>query len=211
MKSIFAFGLTLVLVATTVRGQNTMQALFAGNAKLTFLGADFTHAKFVGASGFSDPGTIKSQHIKSWNSLLVLEPKKFSLQGPFKIKDDSRYETQIDDMTRINEDTDVESNITEEQHTLAEDDVRKFVGSYKFSPSDGVGIVYVAENLDKNKEEFTAWVTFLDLASGKVIYTERVVSKPGGFGFRNYWAGAIYKLNKSIESKYYKQWAKQFK
>ncbi len=211
IKKIYLILGILLLAATGVKAQNTMQGLFAGNTKLTFLGIDFTNAKYVGAAGFTDPSSIKNQHIKSWNSLLVLEPKKFSLQGPFKIKDDSMYATDIDDVTRINAAAEVESNITEEQHLLTEADVNRIVSKYKFTPSDGVGVVYVAENLDKNKEEFTAWVTFIDLAAGKVIYTERLVSKPGGFGFRNYWAGAVYKVNKLIESKYYKQWTKQFK
>lgn len=201
----------LLLPAAGTKAQNTMQGLFAGNTKLTFLGVDFTHAKYVGAAGFTDPSAIKNQHIKSWNSLLVLEPKKFSLQGAFKIKDDRNYETNINDLTRINTAVEVEPNITEEQHLLTEADIKKIVSTYKLAPSDGVGIAYIAENLDKNKEEFTVWVTFIDLAARKVLYTERLVGKPGGFGFRNYWAGGIYKVNKLIESKYYKQWAGQFK
>ncbi len=201
----------LLLPAAGTKAQNTMQGLFAGNTKLTFLGVDFTHAKYVGAAGFTDPSAIKNQHIKSWNSLLVLEPKKFSLQGAFKIKDDRNYETNINDLTRINTAVEVEPNITEEQHLLTEADIKKIVSTYKLAPSDGVGIAYIAENLDKNKEEFTVWVTFIDLATRKVLYTERLVGKPGGFGFRNYWAGGIYKVNKLIESKYYKQWAGQFK
>lgn len=210
MKRLYVVMLTMMLGVTGTQAQNTLQGVFSGNTKLTFLGTDFTSAKYVGAAGFTDPNAIKEQHIKSWNSLLVLEPKKFSLQGPFKIKDDSKYETNIDDLTRINKDTDVESNITDAQHLLTEGDITKKVAGYKLAPSEGVGIAYIAENLDKDKEEFTVWVTFIDLATKKVLHTERLVAKPGGFGFRNYWAGAIYKVNKMIESKYYKQWAKQF-
>jgi hypothetical protein len=210
MKRLLTLSLAIVGIVSVVNAQSAMKDLFAGNAKLTFLGVDFTHAKFVGAAGFMDTDAIKNQHIKSWNSLLVLEPKKFSLQEPFKIKDPAKYETSIEDLTRINGAVDVAGNLTESQHTLSEADVKKIVGAYKLTPSEGVGVVYVAENLDKNKEEFTAWVTFIDLSARKVLHTERMVSKPGGFGFRNFWAGAIYKLNKSIESKYYKQWAKQF-
>lgn len=211
MKRFLTLCFSLFFLATLTKAQNTMQALFAGNAKLTFLGTDFTHTKFVGAAGFPDPAAIKNQHIKSWNSLLVLEPKKFSLQSAFKIKDTTRYETNIDDLTRINLNADVESNLTETPQTLTEADVKKIVAGYQLSPNEGVGIAYIAENMDKNKEEMSLWVTFIDLGSKKVLHTERVTGKAGGFGLRNYWAGAIYKVNKSIESKYYKQWEKQFK
>jgi len=209
-KRIQRLVLLLLLFATAAQAQNTMQALFAGNVKLTFLGVDFTRAKYVGAEGFTDPAAIQNQHIKSWNSLLVLEPKKFSLQKAFKITDESKYETNIDELSRVNGKVAVESNITDSPHTLTEGDVAKMVSAYKPQSTEGVGIVYIAENLNKTAEEFTAWVTFIDMSNRKVLHTERVVVKPGGFGFRNYWAGAIYKVNKAIESKYYKQWKKQF-
>jgi hypothetical protein len=210
MKRLYTV-LAFLFLMTAAQAQNSLQGLFSGTTKLTFLGTDFTNAKYVGAVGFMDPVAIKNQHIKSWNSLLVLEPKKFSLQKPFKIKDESLYETNVDDLTRVNTNADVEGNITDAQHSLSEADVKRIVSGYKLAPSEGVGLAYIAENLDKDREEFTAWVTFIDLGTKSVLHTERIVSKPGGFGFRNYWAGAIYKLNKQIESKYYKQWAKQFK
>ncbi|GAA4434995.1 hypothetical protein GCM10023091_10720 [Ravibacter arvi] len=211
MKNLRLLLLLFVFGTSVTYAQNTMQGLFAGNTKLTFLGTDFTKAKFVGAAGFTDPNAIKNQHIKSWNSLLVLEPKKFSLQGAFRISDPARYETNIDDLTRINQSVEVDANIAEKQHQIPEAEVDRIVSAYKLAPNEGVGIVYIAENLDKNAEEFTVWVTFIDLATRKVLLKEHVIAKPGGFGFRNYWAGAIYKVNKAIETKYYKIWAQKFK
>ncbi len=211
MKKYQLLAVVLLITTTTLPAQNTMQALFAGNVKLTFLGVDFTRAKYVGADGFTDPAAIENQHIKSWNSLLVLEPNKYSLQKAFKIKDESLYETNIDEVTRINTQAKVEPNITETPHSLTEADVAKMVSAYQPQSSEGVGIVYIAENLNKNAQEFTVWVTFLDMSNRKVLHTERIVAKPGGFGFRNYWAGAVYKVNKAIESKLYKQWSKQFR
>ncbi len=197
--------------ATAVFGQNKMQALFAGNDKLTFLGVDFTQAHYVGPEAFPDPGVIQNGHIKSWNSLLVLEPKKYSLQAPFKIKNSDQYETSIDDMTRINTKAEVESNITDTPQELTEAAVRKIASGYTLGPKEGVGVVYLAENLDKRAEKFTVWVVFVDLSSRQVLYTERIEGKPGGFGLRNYWAGGISSINKAIASTYYKKWAKQFR
>jgi hypothetical protein len=69
----------------------------------------------------------------------------------------------------------------------------------------------VVESLNKNAEKLVAWVTFIDLATKKVIHTEKVEGKAGGFGFRNYWAGGVYKINQEIDKNLYKKWSKSFK
>ena len=203
----------LFVIALFFAGQvsaQTLSDLFAGNAKLVFLGLDLTQAKFIGRAGFVDPVAIKNQHITSWNNLIEFEPKKFSLQEPFKLKAD-QYETKVGDMIKLNESVDVKDNITEDAYVINEDQVKKSVSKYSLSVKDGIGIVYVVESLNKNAEKLFAWVTFIDLKTKKVLYTEKVEGSAGGFGFRNYWAGGVYKINKAIDSKYYKQWSKTLK
>lgn len=203
----------LFVVALFFAGQasaQTLSDLFAGKAKLTFLGLDFTQAKYIGRAGFVDPIAIKNQHITSWNNLIEFEPKKFSLQEAFKLKPDM-YQTKVADMIKLNESAEVKDNITEDAYVITEDQVKKSVSKYSLSEKDGIGIVYVVESLNKNAEKLFAWVTFIDLKSKKVLYTEKLEGAAGGFGFRNYWAGGVYKINKSIDSKYYKQWSKTLK
>ncbi|WP_159474061.1 hypothetical protein [Dyadobacter sp. 3J3] len=203
----------LFLIALFFAGQvsaQTLSDLFAGNAKLTFLGLDFTQAKFIGRLGFVDPVAIKNQHITSWNDLIEYEPKKFSLQDAFKLKPEM-YQSKVSDMVKLNESVDVKGNITEDEYVITEDQVKKSVSKYSLSVKDGIGIVYVVESLNKKAEKLFAWVTFIDLKTKKVLYTEKLEGSAGGFGFRNYWAGGVYKINKSIDSKYYKQWSKTLK
>jgi hypothetical protein len=203
----------LFVVALFFAGQasaQTLSDLFAGNAKLTFLGLDFTQAKFIGRLGFVDPVAIKNQHITSWNDLIEYEPKKFSLQDAFNLKPEM-YQSKVSDMVKLNESVDVKGNITEDEYQITEDQVKKSVSKYSLSVKDGIGIVYVVESLNKKAEKLFAWVTFIDLKSKKVLYTERVEGSAGGFGFRNYWAGGVYKINKAIDSKYYKLWSKTLK
>lgn len=203
-----SFILTALLVSSQLFAQSTMADLFNGKANVVFLGVDFTHAKYVGKAGFTDPTAIKNQHINSWNLLIEAEPKKFSLEKPLKLKSD-QYQSKVEDMVAFNKSAEVEGNITEEAHTITEDQVKKAVAGYNLSEKSGIGVVYIAENLSKTDERLTAWVTFIDLSTKKVIYTEHMEGKAGGFGFRNYWAGAVYNLNKEIGSNY-KKWSKQF-
>lgn len=200
----------LLIIAGQVSAQSTLSDLFAGKAKLVFLGLDFTQAKYVGKLGFTDPSAIKNQHMVSWNSLIEYEPKKFSLQEAFKLKDD-QYKSKTTDMIKLNESVNVADNITEDDYTITEAQVKKSVSKYSLSEKDGIGIVYVVESMNKKTEKLYAWVTFIDLSTKKVLYTEKIEGAAGGFGFRNYWAGGVYKINKAIDSKYYKQWSKTLK
>lgn len=190
--------------------ENTMADLFNGKAKLTFLGLDFTQAKYVGRVGFTDPNAIQNQHMVSWNNLIEMEPKKFSLQKAFNLKDD-QYASKVEDMVKFNKSANVADNITETEATLTEDQVKKAVSKYSLSEKDGIGVVYVVESLSKTAEKLTVWVTFIDLSTKKVLHTEKVEGKAGGFGFRNYWAGGVYKVNEAIDSKLYKKWSKAYK
>lgn len=209
MKKLFYFLLFVPFAFTPASAQQSMADIFSGKAKVTYLGLDLTQAKYIGKIGFTDPAAIKNQHAVSWNLLLTQEPKKFSLQDPLKLKSDN-YTTNVDDMVANNKDIDVEKNITDDPYSITEDDVKKSVSKYKLSVKDGIGVVYVVESLSKTDEKMTAWVTFIDLTTKKVLYTEKIEGKAGGFGFRNYWAGAVYNVNKAISSKYYKVWSKKF-
>ncbi len=205
--ALFIFAL---MASTHIFAQNTMSDLFAGKAKLIFLGLDFTQAKYIGKIGFTDAGAIKNQHMVSWNTLIEAEPKKFSLQKAFNLKDD-QYASKVDDMIKLNKSVDVEGNITNDAYTITEDQVKKSVSKYALSEKDGIGLVYVVESLSKTDEKLYAWATFIDLNTKKVLYTEKVEGKAGGFGFRNYWAGGVYKINDAIDSKLYKKWSKSLK
>lgn len=193
-----------------------MSDLFGHKTKLVFLGVDFTQAKYIGRAGFTDPDAIKNQHIVSWNNLIELEPKKFSLQKVFGQSDDM-YASKVEDMVKLNKSVDVAGNIISDQYSITEDQVKKSVAKYSLSEKSGIGIVYVVESLfkapddSKEKSTMTAWVTFIDLSSKKVLYTEKVQAKAGGFGFKNYWAGAIYQINEEIDNKLYKKWSKELK
>ena len=208
--------LIMLLASPSLFAQNTMSDLFAHKAKLVFLGVDFTQAKYIGRAGFTDPDAIKNQHMVSWNNLIEFEPKKFSLQKIFGQSDDM-YLSKVEDMVKLNKSVDVASNIISDRYSITEDQVKKSVAKYSLSENSGIGIVYVAESLfkapddSKEKSEMSAWVAFIDLNSKKVLYTEKVQGKAGGFGFRNFWAGAIYQINKEIESKLYKKWSKTLK
>ena len=71
--------------------------------------------------------------------------------------------------------------------------------------------INVVESFNKTLEKAVIWVTFVDLSNNKMLYTEKVEEKAGGFGLKNYWIAPATKLKKEIESKKYKIWKNKFK
>jgi hypothetical protein len=53
--------------------------------------------------------------------------------------------------------------------------------------------------MSKASELASGWVTFVDTDTRKVLQTHRAEGKPGGFGFRNYWAKAFLSLLKDTD------------
>ena len=199
----------LLFAGFQVVAQATMSDVFNKRTDLVFLGVDLTQAKFVGSIGFSDPDAIKNNHIVSWNKLIVAEPKKFSLQEVFKYPGD-KYFTNVDDMLERNKAVDVAGNTTDGSTVFDKETVEQSVAKYKLTPKNGVGVVYVVETLHHGAKVLTAWVTFVDLKTQQVLYTERLEGKAAGFGFRNFWAGGIANINKGVAAKY-KEWSKSMK
>lgn len=66
------------------------------------------------------------------------------------------------------------------------------VAGYDLAETHGVGIVFIAEVLDKGKGIGIYRVVRFDTATRKVIDSRRVETKAGGFGLRNYWANTVY-------------------
>ena len=92
---------------------------------------------------------------------------------------------------------------------LNQTDINNIVEDYNFSNiKQTIALVFIVERLDKAKEQAVFWVTLINSRTKEIILTERMIGKPGGFGFRNYWAGAVYDIIKQIKKKKYKQWKK---
>ena len=48
--------------------------------------------------------------------------------------------------------------------------------------------MFVVEEIIKTQEQEGFWVTFVDLSTKQVLFTERMAGAGAGFGFRNHWA-----------------------
>ena len=68
----------------------------------------------------------------------------------------------------------------------------------------------VVESFDKLNLQGSMYFTFFDLSTREIILSEKMDGKPGGFGLRNFWAGAIYSNLKSIQKKEFEMWRRKY-
>ncbi|MFZ1331619.1 MAG: hypothetical protein WAR83_05500, partial [Flavobacteriales bacterium] len=94
--------------------------------------------------------------------------------------------------------------------TLDKEKVPSMVKDYKTEDGEGVGVVFIVSTFNKTQEMAEFYVTFFNMKTKEVLHSERISGKPVGFGLRNFWAGSVTNVLKSIEKDYSKAWLKRF-
>jgi hypothetical protein len=207
MKKLILLLFVFVLCETTTHAQNTISEIFT-TTDIVFYGIDFSHVKLIGSAGFTDVPKIKDIYFESINNLMVNEKEKFCI-GKFIRKKSVEYDlTVVKAQNQLSDVNNLVSDNPDDRLTLNENIVQQIVSGYKVGDRTGIGIVFIMESLDKAGEKANMFVTFFDIATNKVLITERITGKPGGIGFRNYWANSI--LNAMEKTgKRYGAWKKE--
>lgn len=160
---------------------------------VTFYGLDFSKTRLVGAVGFTEPQRIKDYYFKEWNNVLVSEKDKYSITRFFK-KSDVTYDMSV--VETRNSGVKLDGLVTETPFELEEKNIPQMVSSYKLSQNSGLGLVFIVDSFDKLNEKATVHIVFFDIKGKKVLKQHKMTGAPSGFGFRNYWLGAIYAIMK---------------
>jgi hypothetical protein len=202
--------LALVVCAMVFKAQDASKVF--SSSEMVWFGLDFTKAKFVGQfdQGMgAAPATgsdMKNKFIPEWNALIVKEPQNFDLRKTF------RKDNVFNDISSINElnskidvDACMSFNATKIDRATIESMVKKYSSAEK---KEGLGLAFIVENFDKGLATAGVYITFFDIATKKVLLSEKVEGKARGVGIRNYWAGAIKDILKKIDAEEYKNWKK---
>lgn len=192
MKKITILLLFITSTVAALRAQTSVK-----DKSITFYGLDFSKARMVGTDGFTNPSDIVNRIFGEWNSLLVNERTKYDVEFAFG-KSEVKYSFDI--VSRRNLSVNPNELVTNNSYGFDEKTVASVIKGYS-TKEKGLGIVLVVEKFDKTQELASVFVTYFDIASKKVLLTERMTAKPVGFGIRNYWAGAIAKILKDCHNK----------
>ena len=213
MKKQFIISLLFVFVSSlNLQSQSIIDLFKSSTIKVTWLGVDYSNVKLIGDfTQFSTAGSkssveIKNQYFPRWNNLILSESEKYDVKGMLR-KEDMKFDINM--ITEINAKASAQDLETNSAKQLTKDEIKAFVKAYPTTDKDGIGIVFIAEKLDKL--ELMAYYHFVafNMKTKEVILQERIEGAPAGFGLRNYWAGSIYAVIKKIKSDLYKSWKKE--
>jgi hypothetical protein len=201
--------LSLFLLATVSSQAQTFNDVFDKKTEITWLGLDFTGTKIIGDKetwAKHDP----IQLFEAWNQLMIKERDKYNVaEALHRDQVKQALEITMNHNSALNV-TDLFADVTSNQFKLTPDIIQTIVESYSFKGYSGIGIMFVVETLDKTMAEGALFVTFINLNTKEVLFTERMTGEPGGFGLRNYWAGSVYNILKRIKSTEYRSWQKKY-
>lgn len=155
---------------------------------IKFFGIDFSHAKVYGATETPDQFKVAFNRI---NELFIIEAKKYDIGKRIK-KEVS--EISLDAVNQLN--SQINSNdlmTTNKQYALDDQQIKQEIQSLPIKEKEGVGIIFIAELLNKADAKATYKTVFFNLSSKEVIDIRSVSGKARGFGLRNYWANSIYR------------------
>ncbi|MBN1926975.1 MAG: hypothetical protein JW798_14175 [Prolixibacteraceae bacterium] len=188
--------------------QTTTKDVFK-EGEIVWFGLDFSQAKFIGQFvGAQSSGPLSAQDLKQnmmplWNGVIINEPLRYNI--PLVFRKTSVY-NDIEMVANRNKTIDENTMLSVNQEKR-EIDVNVMVSSYtKGEKAEGLGLVFIVDYFNKINIEAAVIVTFFDIKTKKVLFSESITAKPRGFGLRNYWAGAIYSIFMQINKTQFDSW-----
>ena len=160
---------------------------------IKFYGVDYSQAKVFGAK--ESPYEFKLA-FRRINELFIAEAKKYDVGKQLK-KEVS--EISLEAVNKVNEAINPDELFTSRtQYTLTKEQVNAAIQALPIPKEAGVGMVFIAELLNKAASRGTYQVVFFDTDTKEIIEEWSTDGKAGGFGLRNYWAGSIHNAIKHL-------------
>lgn len=180
--------------------------LFIKTTPFTYLGIDFSKCKLIG-EGFENPKSMFSDI----NALLEKEKAKYDINGAVR-KRDPRYQYSIVDKRNSSI---LENSLTENPNDLLiYSQLQTLVDEYDLATAgitDGLCLVIIADNLNKARAQGSFYYVILDVASKKILISDRFTGKAGGRGLRNYWAKTVYETITTLKDRKYGVWKAMYR
>lgn len=180
------FMVAMLLTCTTFAQVNVRDI-----SKIDYYGVDYSIAKVIGAK--ETAGQFKTA-FDGINQLMVAESNKYNVGKFFKKEE---VELLLNPTTTNNNGIDgTQLFTTNRGFKLSEEAIKGLVKNYVLEPKSEVGMVIIAELLQKESNMGNYYVVFFNTQSREILLSRHTSGKARGFGLRNYWAGSIYDVMK---------------
>lgn len=160
---------------------------------IKFYGVDYSQVKIYGA----DESPVEFREaFRRINDLFIREAKKYNVGKHLKKE---VTEISLEAVNQVNDGIDLsELMTTQRNYTLSEEQIKAAVQALPISKTSGVGMVFIAQLLDKPNNKGTYRVVFFNTETKEIIEEWITEGKARGFGLRNYWAGSIHNSLKKL-------------
>ena len=151
----------------------------------SFYGVDYSHVTVHAAT--ESPAKFREAFV-AINKLLLVEANKYD------VSKFARKPVTLSEVIGVCELAEqmADSFITFSAiRMLTDAEVEQAVQTLTVKSGSGVGMVMVAELLDKPQKRGVFRAVFFDTETRKVLCSRRIEGEAGGFGLRNYWANSV--------------------
>jgi hypothetical protein len=184
MKRLLMAGLLFHLAGLAVG-----RAEAAPSGPLVWCGLDYSKVKMIGTLDFRQPDQIFPGMLSTWNGLFMKEMMPHLESMAKSVVSDLEAVQARNDKAgpdQIQRQDGTSDEMVKPTH-ITDADIAEAVRGYKLKHDQGLGLVFIMDRLVKNQATGCLYVVFFDVASRKVLHSERLCEKAGGAGFRNYW------------------------
>jgi len=194
----------VAISAFSSKAQTPADVLKHGSS-VTFFGIDFSRCRGVLLGATAEE--MRTNYFPAINTLLLTEVDKYSIKNAYMKSD---VKNTLYDVNKLNQTLDVDNfdaYSAKEVKPLDTNTISQMIQRYDLKEETGIGLVFIAEYLDKTENIGLYHLVYFTMPEGKVIIDEKVSGKPKGFGMRNYWAHSIleiidYNIQLRLEKKY---------
>lgn len=179
---------------------------FDRKVPLVFLGIDYSYAKLNGEDFVNPKGLFNEL-----NEILVKEKGKYDMNGAVR-RSNLPYQFGIID--KRNEAIDEKTVFENINDVISFNDIQNIVDEYDMASTgvnDGLALVLICDNMSKPRADAAYYYVVFDVASKKVVISDRLIGRAGGSGLRNYWAKGIYNTIVMLRDRKYGQWKLMFR
>lgn len=196
----------IIFLFISVSGWTQTKSELFHSEKISFYGLDFTFAKFVAHKKLPNPEELLNRYYTEWNHMYLDEYDGYDMRRPFK-KKYVYYDTLV---YSINAQINPADILAKEAVDLELKQIREHIKSYSDLSKEGFGMVYIVESINASDKYLSAWLTFFDLKTGDLVFSEPIRVKAKGRNFKFLWESAFDELY--LESKdSYRVWYKMYK
>jgi hypothetical protein len=150
---------------------------------------------------------VRDKYFQAWNELIIKEYTKYDIGTMIRKEDVS---LKINTIAEVNKNASIENMVDLSDPNYTEADIRSWVSRYPLEIKEGLGVLFIAESLNKLREYGKYHIVVISMSTKEVLIHEVMKGRPGGIGLRNYWARSFCEVMNEIRDYRFREWKKKY-